>query len=285
MTRRKKQHEPAGFTDEGLLTKRSRERVWMPMAGIALAVVLAAIFGMWMLWRPDTKSAAVPPVEPPGSLEEIKTLVARFMAARTPEDLMLLIREPEKFSAPVRDWCASRPGGLPPGGTLLRVVTKRVGDTRLAEAAVRFDQAPDRNLLCVETPAGWRIDWRAFTGVGDMSFPEFVAQKPSTPTVLMTVARVSDYYNGPYANRAIWQCLHIADDTGGHTFYGYIPRRNVALMERISRLEPARSPQAAELNRVSRSLALRVHVAPNAAAADPLQVEVDAVEGEGWFVP
>ena len=56
-------------------------------------------------------------------------------------------------------------------------------------------------------------------------------------------------------------------------------------MEKIARLEPARSRQTAELNRVSRSMALRVHVAPGAAGADPLQAEVDAVEGEGWYVP
>lgn len=283
--RKKKRPEPAGFTSEGLLKQRTVERVWMPMTGVALSVVLAAIFGLWMWWRPDSKSAALPAAEPPGRLEAIKSLVGRFMAARTPEEVLLLIREPEKLETPVRDWSAAHPAGLPPGGTLLRIVTKQVGNTHIAEAAVRSEPAPDRNLLCVETPAGWRLDWRAFTGLGDMSLQDFIAKKPSAPTLLMTVARLSDYYNGTYPNPAVWQCLQISDDTGGHTLYAYVPRRNGTLLEKLSRLEPARSREPREQNRVSRSLALRVHVAPQAASTAPLQVEVDAVEGEGWFVP
>ena len=285
LLRKKKRHEPVGFTPEGLLKERTRERVWMPMAGVALSVVLVGVFGLWMVFRPETKSVALPGGTPPGRLEEIKSLVGRFMAAGTPEEVLLLIREPGKFETSVREWCVAHPAGLPPRGTLLRIVARKVGTTRLAEAAIHRENAPNRNFLVVETPEGWRLDWRTFTGMGELSLPQFIAKKPSDPTLLMSVARASDYYNGTYSDPAAWQCLHITDDTGQHSLYAYVARRNATLMEKIARLEPARSRQTAELNRVSRSMALRVHVAPGAAGADPLQAEVDAVEGEGWYVP
>ena len=68
---KKKRHHAVDLTAEGLMSERSRERVWMPIAGIALAVVFAAIFAIWMIWHPKSKTAA--PVAAAPELSLVRT--------------------------------------------------------------------------------------------------------------------------------------------------------------------------------------------------------------------
>ena len=157
--RKSRMRKRSQVTPDGLLIKRSRERVWMPIAGIMLALVIVAIFTVWMMHRPETKLA--PPEEdlPPDDRGAIKELVGKFIAARSPEHLLPLIREADKFEKPLRAWCAAHPGALPLGGEILNIGSSREAfGITLRQAAVGFRELPAGLLLVARTPAGWRVD-------------------------------------------------------------------------------------------------------------------------------
>jgi hypothetical protein len=283
--RKSRMRKRSKFTSDGVLTRRTRERVWMPMVGTVLVVVPALIFGIWLVWRKSPEVAA--PVDgglPPPRVQ-IRELVAKFSAAKTPGELLPLIRDPDKFEKPLRDWCASHPGALPLGGELMNISYPRaVLGTNVAEVTVNFKDSPATQLLTVDTPAGYRLEWRAFTGLGDMSVADFLAQKPTTPVLLMTVVHRSDYYNNAYTDGTLWQCLRIRDSTGRNPFFAYVSRSNQALMAAIADLPEADSRRNLKLATVSRPMALRVcFTSPGSVAAS--QAEVESIAGDGWYVP
>ncbi len=270
---------------DGLLINRSRERVWMPIAGIMLALVFVAIFAIWMLHRPETQAA--PPREslPPDERVIIKELVARFSAARSPEELLPLIREPDKFEKPLRAWCAANPGALPLGGELLNIGPGREAfGVTLRQAALAWRELPKGLLLLAGTSSGWRVDWRAFEGTGDLSLADFVAQKPSVPALVMAVVRRSDFYNAAYADSKVWESLHLCDRMGDHSIYAYVPRSDAALLKSLEILPSGGRQGDLDPVRASRRLTLRL-IFRNAGSATALQAEVTGVEGDGWYLP
>ena len=283
--RRSRMRKRSRVTPDGLLVKRSRERVWMPMAGVSLLVIVAAIFTLWMMHHPDAETAPPEETMPPDDGAAIRGLMEKWIAAPSPGALLPLIRDPANFEKPLRAWCAAHPGALPMGGEVGEAGEPREAfGVTLIQAAVAWPNAPAGFVLVAKTPAGWRVDWRAFAATGDLSAEDFLSTKPSSPVLLLMVARRTDYYNGAYADRQLWQCLHVTDSGGAHAFFAYAPRSNAALMKSLAVLPPA--GRAGDLNPVpfSRRLALRlVFKSPESAALK--QAEVTAVEGDGWFLP
>ncbi len=270
---------------DGVSARRSRERVWMPMAGTALCAVMVVLFALWMKTRGKPPEAELEPV-PPTPREAITALAKKFTAARTPEELLPLIRNSGTFEKAVRDWCPAHPGALPLGGPVMNITIPRPAlGTRLANATIAFKTLPRLSVLTVETPEGWRVEWPAFSGIGDLGVEEFLGQPPSTPKLLMVHVRRADYYNNAYADPAAWQALWITDRTEEHSFYAYASRGNPTLMEALKVLPPGDSPApGAQTLRATRRLALRLYFATPAAAGAG-QAEVDAAEGDGWYVP
>jgi hypothetical protein len=280
--------KPAELTPDGVLVRRSQERVWVPIAGAALCFVFVAIFAVWMAWgRPARHSKAAVVSPPAEARDEIRRLAGHWMSATTPEDLLALVRQPETFTGAVQAWCAAHPNALPLGGSVLGVsAPRKVLNTRVAEVPIHFDTIPGMSMIAVETPAGWKVEWRAFSGIGDLSVEEFLRVKPAVPALILAVVLRSDYYNGPYADTAAWLCLRLNDLSGTHPFYAYVPRGKAHLMEAMAGLPPAPAASAgkAELAKSSRLMALRLHFNDAAATANG-QAEVTSIAGESWYVP
>lgn len=93
-------------------------------------------------------------------------------------------------------------------------------------------------LLCVESPAGWLIDWRSFTGTGDMSIGEFLETRPEKPVLLLVMAQRFDYFNGAFSEPERHLCLRLTDET-------------ISITSTVTSINPA-APQAA-FRRASRN--------------------------------
>lgn len=283
--RRKNQEKKADAPDaEATLFRRARERVWLPVAGVTFAVIIASIWAIWMMNRPESKNADAPEAPVRSEEDELRNLVAAFSAAKTAEEMLLSIREPEQSTPAVREWCAANASRLPLGAQFLRVESGREAPGhRIRQVSVKL---PDQSVvlwMLVRKDRDWRVDWRAFTGVADKSVEEFLAQKPADPCLVLAVVQLSDYYNGAYANSQDWQCLYVIDPKGTQSFHAYVPRQDAAMMEKLAVLPPS-TREGRNLPATSRRLALRMAFkTPESAALG--QAKVTAIEGNGWFIP
>jgi hypothetical protein len=268
--------------------RRIRERVWMPIAGVTLAAVIAAIFILWMVMRPEPKPEAAPPV--PMSAQ-VSTLMQRLGAAHTAEEILPLIREPEKHAARVRGWCAAAPLKLPlqTQNPQVELTPQRASlGYQTATVTASFASGPSvLRILCVETADGWRIDWPAFAHTGDMTAAECIERKPAEPVLLYLIVQQSTYYNGPYADAARWLSLRATDAAGSTVFYAAVPRHEDSLLKALADLPPPAETvgvkEGVNLALHGRRKALRVKFSHP--QLQPPHAEVTAVEGDGWFIP
>jgi hypothetical protein len=274
------------FTPDGVLSGRSRERVWMPMLGAMLIVVMAVVFWMWTKSRPEPGHAEREAPPPPLPRMEVKELAEKFIAARTPEELLPLVRNPAAHEAPLRAWCAARPEGLPLGGEILGYTKPRFAvNAQVMNVTILFKDIPRLNVLTVETPEGWRVEWPAFTGIADTGVEDFLKNRPDTPATVLLNVRRSDYYNHAYSDAAQWQALRVSDRLDEHPFYAYASRGNAAVMKALEVLPAGDAPERGTATfKASRRMALRLHFGHPATEGAP-QTEVTAVVGDGWYVP
>jgi len=264
--------------------RRPKDRVWLPIAGVTLAVILASTWAIWMVNRPETKSAEAPEAALQSEEDLLRALVTAFSGARWAGELSRYIREPEKFAAGVSEWYSANAARLPLRGRFLRVESAREAfGHQIRQVSV---QLPDGSIvlwMLTRRDRDWRVDWRAFTGRADRNPEEFLTQKPSDPCLVLAVVQLSDYYNGAYANSQDWQCLYVTDANGTHSFHAYVPRRDAAMMEKLQVLPPS-TREGRNLAATSRRLALRM-VFKTLESAALGQAEVTAIEGNGWFIP
>lgn len=261
----------------------AKERLWVPFAGAVLVAVIATIFLFWMLIKPEpaetrTEVTAVP-VD-----TQVRALIAKFGAARRAEEILGTLRNPDRHTTAVMAWCANPANKLPLDGELIELARPRPAlGHEIAVATARLGQRPLMQVLCVNTPAGWRIDWRAFSQGGDMSAEAFLAKKPAVPTLVFLVAQQSTYYNGPYADQAAWLNLRLTDTSGSTTFYAAVPRSDAGLIKALDDLPPPVDREGVNLARYAKRKALRLKFTHP--ELSPPQAEVTAVEGDGWFIP
>jgi hypothetical protein len=279
--RRHPEQSSEGPEDDMGLAGRTKDRMGLTVAGIALAVVLAATWILWMTLRPETTKADPAEVVPLSEGQRIAGLMARLAAAQSPEEMLTLVRDPQKNAGSIGAWFGKNPGPISPGGTLVDIVSRRTAlGTKLCQVQVSWRNDP---VLLADTPEGWRLEWRAFAGVGEMSIEECRDRHPEEPVLVLAVAQRSDYYNGPYASAHIWECLRVTGGQSSQGFYAYIPRSNLAMMQKINALPPF-TRDGADRPGSYRRLALRVRFADPETGRLGL-AEVVSVEGDGWFVP
>ncbi len=272
---------------EAELFRRSKERVWLPIAGITLAVVLGSIWVIWMMVRPETKSAEAAEILEESEEQGLVRTVQEFSRARTPGEMLPFIRDPDRFADAVTAWCSTYALRLPLQAEFRRIETARDAyGWQLRQVSVSLPDGSVEVWLMVKKDARWLVEWRAFARLGEITLDELLRLQPAEPRLVLSMVQLSDYYNGAYADEKKWQCLHITDRLGGAGLHAYVPRDHPAMMEKIQHLPPSRR-DGRNLAATARRLALRLRLVPAAegAPAAVRQAEVTAIEGDGWFIP
>lgn len=257
----------------------------MGSALIVLGMAGSAYLGFHLAGVAE-RSSAPPEVrgtEPEFPATAAKRMAERFLAAATPEELLACLRDAPAREQSVRDWCAKNPGRLPLGGRVTaQQFPRQVLGRRILESNVEYADGSRSLLLSVESPAGWLIDWMSFTAAGDMTVADFLVARPEQPVLLLVMAQRGDYYNGPYADSAVHECLRLTDERATQIFYGYLPRSGevaAALPGKTPAFDATKPPPQPR-----QPLAVRARFAPGA-KGEPAQVEITGIAGEGWFVP
>lgn len=260
----------------------------MGLLGGGLLVVLAAVV-LVVMREPDPVAppplvAAPPPTADSGPsaedvpavmrrsefafLAEAEPLVRAFLNARTVDELMPLVRQPERVRSRLLEL---NPAGTfdAPGITAFNQHGMVHYLNRLAAVDVLVGDHRHRQVALIETPEGLKVDWESFVGWSEMSWEEFLATKPSEPKVFRVVVRQVEYYNFDFADDLRWQSYRLESPDGQHQIFGYAERGSLISQQ-------LRSPSSDEA--ISAMLTLRFP--QDKTARD--QVVIDRYVMEGW---
>jgi hypothetical protein len=202
----------------------------------------------------------------------------KFLSASDVPALLATIRNGSAKEQGVQKWLAANELTLPLGGKIIdKGNTVNLKSHHLMEFIVQRSATEVNPVAIMETPDGWRVDWNSFTQQGDMSVAEFLAERPTTPVMLLVLAQPDGYFNFDYSNAEQYHCLKLSDNHhAAATFYGYADKSNALATLSMSLVQPnKRTPQ--------RPIPLAICARFTGAATSPPQVEITKVLQDAWF--
>ncbi len=262
-----------------------RQMRGMLVAGsLLLALILAGV--LFAILRDKPQAAKLPGSQPapsviqpaaPGEpvlgdgefLAAAEPLAKSFLAATRIEELLPLIREPQRAEPRIRAWF---PDGRIDAAGLNAFDVRRMIERNgpLLSVQVRTNDFTEKTMTFAPSPAGLKIDWEAWAGWSEMPWAGFLSTKPATPVLFRAMIAQVDYYNFAFSDDRKWRSYRLESPDGEHSLYAYVERGS--LLDSRIHLSPdvKRSP-----------LTLRIAF-PDGAASRGNQVLVRELLTEGW---
>jgi len=220
--------------------------------------------------EPDMKTLLTRSV--PSILAEAEPLARKFLEATTVEELLPLLRNPDRVKP--RLMRAYPQGRLEaPGLAQFNVGGDLAVSESIAVVKLLTNNFASRQLTFVQTPEGLKIDWECWAGWSDMTWPEFLAALPVAATTFRVIVRRVDYYNFGFSDDKKWQSYRLESPDGEHLIFGYVQRDSI--VERQIRLGP-------DVDHAPMILKISF---PAGVAASNNQVVVNDVIANGWIEP
>lgn len=203
-------------------------------------------------------------------LEEAEPLARQFLEATTVDEVLRLVREPGRAEARLRKF---HPDGKieAPGMAGFNIYADVLRDGPGISVRVQTRDYMEKSLVFFETAEGLRIDWESWAAWSEMSWEEFLKEKPVVGKVFRVLLSPRDYYNFEFADDQKWQSYRLESADGEHAVYGYSERGTVT----HSQLRmPPDSKQA--------PMMVLLKFPETGTARD--QVMIDRVIAEGWVL-
>ena len=304
----------ATVDDSDVFQRKGWQRWFLPMSGVALALVVGVIW--WLTNRarnerglnkePDVvmqtslqkkasenkKDLPSTGVAPPTSVAPDPAWAAKahdvsekFLKATTADEILPLVRNRESFEKSIQKF-AAKEGNLPiaKDGVMDILYAPEENGKSGTLAMLFFQNREDRvqGLVLSETAEGLKVDWPSFSGEGEMSIKDFLLTKPTDPILLRVAARRDDYFNFEFDNKDLLTCLRLTDYPETQYFYGYVPKGS-PLEKKILNLAKYDHSLSADLQEKPQPLTIKARF--HLGSKSPNQVEVLEIIGNGWYVP
>lgn len=215
--------------------------------------------------------AAPAPAPPMGLAMEVDSVSRNFLEAKTVEEMLRWVRQPEQTAPKVGKWLAGEaykaPGFRGMRGEYGYSIEK---GREVITVPVRTGDFEQRDLMLVREPAGLRADWDAWVAWSEMSLAQFRKEKPQEPKVFRVVVSESDYFNFHFKSEVDWNSYRLDSLDGEQSIFGYAAR-GTDMNSRLGLLIPKGT---------KKSLLLRLKFPPEARADN--QVEIAEVVSESW---
>ncbi|MCF7674867.1 MAG: hypothetical protein K9M97_05955 [Akkermansiaceae bacterium] len=205
-------------------------------------------------------------------LVEAEPLARKFLEARTAAELLEVVSHPERVAARMR---REYPDGkvVPPGMVEFAAGQGVAYAGAAATINVRTTDYELRQLDFVESAEGLKISWESWVGWCEMSWTEFLEQRPTEPQLCRVVMRKVDYYNFDFTDDSRWRSYQLESVDGKWKVYGYVERDSV--LDGRLQMDP-------DASAVLRILKLRF---PDDPAGRGKQVLISEFATDGWVEP
>jgi len=199
-----------------------------------------------------------------------ESVARKFVAARSVEELLPLVRKRAEVEPKIRAWYRKHPFEdvkLDEFGVRRGVVFFN----GLAMVVVRTSDFKDRNMVVEKTGDGFKVDWESWVGWSEMSWKQLREIRPTEPKLFRVFAKQGKYYNFVFFDDAEWRCYQLDSPDKKNFIFGYVKRRSKLDME------------LAKVGNVPIALTLMIRFPENAPADN--QVFIDSIVADGWVIP
>lgn len=189
-----------------------------------------------LVFRPaggEVKTAAVTPTMPTEKLARLaagEDMVRQFLAAPNWRQRALTVRDQLRV-APLMSTYYAKNSDEPVGFDSLAQPTEV--PPRFSEHTVVFEGGGRRTATVEHTTSGARVDWESFVGAGEMAWSDFLAAKPTAPTLFRVLVSPAGHYENSFGDPQTLKCYSLRSITepGAKVVYGYMDKQNPQVKE------------------------------------------------------
>lgn len=221
---------------------------------------------------PTKPGEAAPPPTPARSnaelLAEAEPLARKFLEAKTVEEMLPLVRNPEVAGKRMRSFY-QKDGVAAPGLSKFNSDGGFSVKGKLVSVNLVTGEFDQKGMAFVETPQGLRIDWESWAGWSEISWEDFRSKKPTEGHVFRVVLGPVEYYNFGFADESKWKSYRLLSPDNEHSVYGYVEKGSL-------------SEERLRLDAGTKKVLLTLSLKFPAGAENDNQVEIDRFVNEGW---
>ncbi len=207
--------------------------------------------------------------DPAEVLRDAESVARKFVAARSVEELLPLVRNPAGEEPKIREWYRKHGFGdleLTEFG-VNRMVVFHNG---LASVTVKTNDYKIRKIVVEKTSGGFRVDWESWVGWSEMSWRRLRETRPVVPKLFRVTAAQGKYYNFGFSDDTKWRCYQLGAKEGVDFIFGYVKRGSPLDMK------------MAGVGDKPVALTLMIRYPENAPADN--QVIIDSLVVKGWVI-
>ncbi|GAA5116969.1 hypothetical protein GCM10023212_04750 [Luteolibacter yonseiensis] len=221
--------------------------------------------------NPDGGKQIVPEAAVRGEaalLKDAEPLAKKFLEAKSVDELLPLIRNPEVAESRMRTF---HPDGKvsPPGLSKFNSSGEASVLGHLLSLHVTTRDLDTKAIAFVDTPEGLKVDWESWVGWSEMSWDDFIRTKPTTGHVFRVTLSAVEYYNFAFTDEKKWKSYRLISTDGERSFYGYVEKGTLL-------------DQKIHLDSDTKSLALMLSLKYPKGATSGTQVEIERFVTDGW---
>lgn len=201
-------------------------------------------------------------------LAEAEPLARKFLEAKTVEEMLPLVRDPDVAEKRMRAFYQEQ-GISPPGLSRLDPSGGAAVRGKMVSIVVVTRDFERKSIAFLDTPQGLKVDWESWAGWSEMWWNDFRSKKPTEGHVFRVILSPVVYYNFAFVDESKWKSYRLESPDGEHSIFGYVGKDS--MLEQQIRLD-------ADTKKLSVMLSLKF---PAGSTADN-QVEIDRFVSEGW---
>ncbi len=256
-----------------------------PWGWFALAGVIAAGAVTWSLWKignsneavESQQQALVERLEADSQRERsaarlvdrIGETLAAYCRASSVEELLPLVRHPERVKPLMQAWYAGRPVPSSPLASIqLLQPTVLEGRMDFWVSKVATEDGATQNLLLeAEMDGDVRVDWETAVCHQPMDWNRFATERPPGTRDFRVYVEADHLYSHEFSDAGKWQSFRLTTLRGEETLFGYArrdseaartllgmiartPKRRISVVLRLDLPENLQSPRGLVIERV-----------------------------------
>ena len=201
--------------------------------------MLISVAGLWLMGRKhsggnslssvDRTEASVPLEKWQGPIPSV--IADRFMAAKTQEQRMELVRNPTEVGPSMEAFFKSGPGSTELFRGMHPLTAGSSGDLTFECYAVEFANAPVRLLSVTIDPSGAKVDFECYARLGSATWADVLSGKATEAGEVRVLLQAGSYYLHAFNDEQKWLHFKATSSDLPDTLDFYLDRENPAIRE------------------------------------------------------
>lgn len=184
----------------------------------------------------DAGQSAVEAPEPVKKMSEAEflalaeALAKKFLSAKSVDELLPLVRNPETAEARMRGHYAG--GQVVPAGLFSFNLNKQpVTADGITEFQILTGEQELKTLAFADSTQGLKIDWESWAGWSEMDWEEFLKSKPVEEKTFRVVLGAVEYYNFDFIEERKWKSYRLTSPDREQAVFGYVERDSLLVQQ------------------------------------------------------